>query len=83
MKIHKFLGGETQYSRRSLNFLLTNKISIKMSYTITFTHKGQNFEKTGPRLADLLAYVEKLSTIKNPVTKLHFKKIEVAKTATA
>ena len=54
-----------------------------MSYTITFTHKGQNFEKTGSRLADLLAYVDSIATKKNPVTKLHFKKIEVAKTETA
>ena len=54
-----------------------------MSYTITFTHKGQNFEKTGKRLAELLAYVESISTASDPVTKLHFKKIEVSKTATA
>ena len=50
-----------------------------MSYIVTFIHKGQNFEKTGPCLADLLASVEKLATEKYPVTKLHFKKIEVAK----
>ena len=45
-----------------------------MSYTITFTHKGENFEKTGPILADLLADAEKLATDKFPVTKLHIKK---------
>lgn len=78
MKIHKFLGGETQYSRRSLNFLLTNKISIKMSYKSEFFVNGARCTREDNKLSDLFASVQMFIDLGYTVEHLTFTKISVA-----